>query len=71
MLVIDASILMPFSKGISTWERKKQYKLQIHVFVPVGLNECNDIRKMLNKKYLGNVPSTTVQGWKLKGSYST
>ena len=34
--------------------QKINYKLLTNY---VSLNECNDIRKMLNKKYLGKVPS--------------
>ena len=36
-------------------------KLQIVIQPPVRLNECNDIRKMLNKKYLDKVPSKAAQ----------
>ena len=48
-------------------KRKKERKKKENVFalmgiykiveLPVGVNECDHIRKLLNKNYIGKVPS--------------
>ena len=35
-------------------------------YLLVGLNECDYVRKMLNKNYLGKVPSRAAKAEKLK-----
>ena len=52
--------MLIFENRLEKKERKISFpmnKLQIVILLPVSLNECNDIRKVLNKKYFGKVPS--------------
>ena len=59
------------------WKRKKGRKFHLHhahikyTQRSVGLSEYDYIRKMLNKKHLGKVPSKAAVRWKMKGPYNT